>query len=403
MSQTSFADDDMPASKDVLLVGLGAVGAMYSLILKKSGQASVTVVARSNYDAVSKNGMRFKSRKYGDIEGWKPDRLFAKLEHALDRPYSHVVVTTKAIPELTRTPDLLAPLLAPPYASKHRQPTYVLMQNGLGVERDLYNALKKLNAAEEPRIISTAVWIGTTLLAPDVCEHNDFDRVQMGVYRPTTTQTTNTPEEEALLREFEGMLTAGGSDATVYPEIQRVKFAKNFWSCILGASAALARSPLQTIFRPPHMDPGASGVAPPAPAPAPTDATASQQATADIPYRSPAIRDATIPLLHDALAEMHALGSVLFPATADGPGLEPDLALRTLRNTARLHCVPEASHRPSMLVDVEAGRPMELDVVMGEVVRLARANGVPIPRIETIYALLLVVQDQLLRGQRRAS
>ena len=84
------------------------------------------------------------------------------------------MVTTKALPELTKTPDLLAPLLAQPYTSRYRQPTYVLMQNGLGVERDLYNALKKVNSAEGPRIISTAVWIGTTLVAPDVCEHNDF-------------------------------------------------------------------------------------------------------------------------------------------------------------------------------------------------------------------------------------
>ena len=59
----------------------------------------------------------------------------------MDRSYSHVVVTTKAIPEITRTPDLLAPLLSPPYTSKYSQPTYVLLQNGLGVERDLYEAL----------------------------------------------------------------------------------------------------------------------------------------------------------------------------------------------------------------------------------------------------------------------
>lgn len=95
----------------------------------------------------------------------------------MDRSYSHVVVTTKAIPEITRTPDLLAPLLSPPYTSKYSQPTYVLLQNGLGVERDLYEALKKLDGVSEPKIISTANWIGTNLLAPDVVQHNHFVRI----------------------------------------------------------------------------------------------------------------------------------------------------------------------------------------------------------------------------------
>ena len=50
------------------------------------------------------------------------------------------------------------------------------MQNGLNVEVDLYEALKKLKPSEEPRIISTAVWIGTELKGNNV-EHNGFVRV----------------------------------------------------------------------------------------------------------------------------------------------------------------------------------------------------------------------------------
>ncbi|TFY55552.1 hypothetical protein EVJ58_g8180 [Rhodofomes roseus] len=93
---------------------------------------------------------------------------------AADHPYAYVVVTAKAIPELIRTPALLAPLLSPLYSDKHPQPTYVLMQNGLNVEVDLYEALKKLKPNEEPRIISTAVWIGTGMKGSNVVEHNDF-------------------------------------------------------------------------------------------------------------------------------------------------------------------------------------------------------------------------------------
>ena len=98
------------------------------------------------------------------------------VDDAADRPYSYVVVATKAIPELMRTPKLLAPLLAARYADKFSQPTYVLLQNGLNVEVDLYNALKELGKGD-PSIISTALGIGTNLLAPNVVQHNDFVRL----------------------------------------------------------------------------------------------------------------------------------------------------------------------------------------------------------------------------------
>lgn len=198
----------------------------------------------------------------------------------------------------------------------------------------------------------------------------------MGIYRPTTTSMTNTPAEEAILKEFADILVAGGSEVTVVPEIQRHKFSKNFWNCVLGATAALVRYPLPSIFRPRRLDPGQddahvvpdSGLG-----------EAPHAATSDVPYRTPIVREHTLPFLHDALTELYNLGAVLFPATESGPALDPDLVKRTLKNTAVLHTRTDSTHRASMLVDVEMGRPMELDVVIGEVVRLGREKGVSMP------------------------
>jgi 2-dehydropantoate 2-reductase len=92
---------------------------------------------------------------------------------AADRPYSYVFVTTKAIPERLTTPALLKPLLSAPYVDAHPQPTYVLLQNGLNVEIDLYHSIKELGKGE-PSIVSTALWIGANLLGPSVVEHNNF-------------------------------------------------------------------------------------------------------------------------------------------------------------------------------------------------------------------------------------
>ncbi|KAI1787023.1 ketopantoate reductase PanE/ApbA-domain-containing protein [Ganoderma leucocontextum] len=399
--------------KDVLLIGFGAVGAIYSLILN-SGRARVTVIARSNYEAVKANGMNFRSLKYGNHQAWRPYRLFPTISDALDRPYSYVVLTTKAIPELQTTPSLLRPLISPPYSDSHPQPTYVLMQNGLNVEVALYNALKKLKPHEEPRIISTAVWIGTGLLDKNTVEHNDFDRVSLGVYRPPSPSSAveNTAEEASLLAEFGDLLAHGGSQTTIVHEIQRVKFSKNLWNGVLGASAALTRSSLREIFRPPHLEPepgyepgGHSD--PPGPPAGQTEhhgAAPSAKATAAIPRASDAIGLYSIPFLYDALTEVHGLGNVLYPPSGSGsgsvPGLDPELAIKTLANTARLHARPDSTHLPSMLMDVRAGRPTEVEHVVGEVVRMGRTAGVSMPRMEALYALLLVMQNQFLRKQR---
>lgn len=45
--------------------------------------------------------------------------------------------------------------------------------------------------------------------------------------------------------------------------------------------------------------------------------------------------------------------------------------------------------RSSMMVDRELGRPMEVELIVGTPVKKARQHGVPIPRLEMLYALLL--------------
>lgn len=183
---------------------------------------------------------------------------------AADRQYSYVVVTTKAIPELTKTSGILSPFLSKDYIDRFKQPTYVLMQNGLNVEVDLHNALMQLHLQgeilEKPNIISSALWIGTNVKAPNIVEHGNFvsiiinpssylrmnfflkDRLILGAYRHNDyTTTTNTAEEEAILQDFGTMLKDGGSTVTVVPEIQRLKFAKNFWNLAFASFATLTR------------------------------------------------------------------------------------------------------------------------------------------------------------------
>ena len=57
-------------------------------------------------------------------------------------------------------------------------------------------------------------------------------------------------------------------------------------------------------------------------------------------------------------------------------------------------------YRPSMLIDYELKRPLEVEAILGEPVRRARQLEVPVPTIETQYRLVSFL-DRLNRGEIR--
>lgn len=102
------------------------------------------------------------------------------MAEAADRAYDYVIVTTKAIPDVMRTPQLLAPLLTPEYVAKYDQPIYVILQNGLNVEVDLFAAVKALG--KQPRMLGSALYINANQLKGDLVEHSDFVRVLSSIF-----------------------------------------------------------------------------------------------------------------------------------------------------------------------------------------------------------------------------
>jgi 2-dehydropantoate 2-reductase len=56
-------------------------------------------------------------------------------------------------------------------------------------------------------------------------------------------------------------------------------------------------------------------------------------------------------------------------------------------------------HKTSMLQDVEAGRELELEAIMGAVVELARLTGIATPRIDAIYALAKLLDKTMREDQ----
>ncbi|KIK63772.1 hypothetical protein GYMLUDRAFT_71890 [Collybiopsis luxurians FD-317 M1] len=388
--------------QDILVVGMGAVGTIYAYSLYRSDKVRLTVVARGNYELIKEHGMHIKSQRFGDVKGWKPDRVLDSVSSAADTQYSYVILATKCIPEIIKTPQILAPLLSSPYCDQFNQPTYVLLQNGLNIEVDLYHAIKALGKPEEPRIVNTGVYVFANLIEPNVVEHGPYARLDIGVYRPNDfTTTINSPEEQRLLDELGDMFhRRQDSNVNIFPEIQRQKFTKNILNIVYASLACLTRCSLASIFRP---------------APGPTD-------IAYEPYLEPAtaarVNEITRKWMKDIFKECIRLGTgsdrahslffrsrilghaIGFPDSEDG--LPSDFVDKNIKDTEKNYASPYVNHKPSTLLDIENGAPIEVEPIWGEAVRMARERSVDVPRIEMAYASLLLVQNQIIRRIKSA-
>jgi len=58
------------------------------------------------------------------------------------------------------------------------------------------------------------------------------------------------------------------------------------------------------------------------------------------------------------------------------------------------------AHKTSMLQDVEAGRPPEIDALIGAVVELGRLTDTPTPRIDAVYACISLLAKTILESPR---
>jgi 2-dehydropantoate 2-reductase len=66
-------------------------------------------------------------------------------------------------------------------------------------------------------------------------------------------------------------------------------------------------------------------------------------------------------------------------ATGVEPGVDANERLKWAEHIADV--------KTSMLQDLEAGKPLELEPIVGAVVELSRRYGVAVPHTETVYAL----------------
>ena len=172
-------------SPRVLVLGFGALGALYSFLLSRGG-ARVYAVARSNAETVKKDGININSQKLGKHSAYRPLDVFSSAEEARTKVdnYDYVVCTVKICPEQRATGKWIKDFL-PSGKGKMRPelPTVVFVENGIGIEEEPYETLCQGDEPVASTIISCCAWLGATLVDQGkTVEHGALERLEMGLY-----------------------------------------------------------------------------------------------------------------------------------------------------------------------------------------------------------------------------
>ncbi|KAH6629560.1 ketopantoate reductase PanE/ApbA-domain-containing protein [Boeremia exigua] len=328
-------------STNILIVGAGAIGAFYASRLALVPGLSVSVVCRSNYKAVKANGFQITSPQYGDYT-FTPTHTFANPDEARasNTPWHYIVVATKALPDVSDDSTILAGLVTPATA-------IVLIQNGLGVE-----APYVARFPDTP--ICSAVTIATCAQpSHGKIVHNRWTRITSGPYLPHLDTGSARPTDAAATSAntgfIEALLKGGIKDALAYShaKLQLTRWHKIAINASMNPSSVLAGSvPNAAMAADPELALHLAGV------------------MQEILDTAPKVLGQPMP------AEFATPAAIL---------------ASTRKNTS--------GSRPSMAVDWEQGRRLEIEVILGNPIRIARERGLEMPRLQTLYALVRMAQE----------
>lgn len=313
-----------------------------------SHDVHVSLVCRSNYSTIAKSGVILETRNFGTYT-FRPKSVYSSIEHATNSAeapsdgWDYVVVTTKALPDVVDDSETIAPVI------RESKTCIVLIQNGFGVE-----APHRARFHNNP-IISGVTIISAELISPGTVRQNRWTRVCFGPYSDgmgSAVGAQNLSQQGAkCVDELVRIFTTHGKlrDAEAYDEVglQTVRWHK---ICINAA------------FNPSSILAGGIG-------------------NADMVF-DPELRGHIKGCMEEVFAAAPAVLGRPLPEKLAKPS---QILVSTERNKGS---------KPSMLLDWESGKPLELEVILGNPVRIAKERGYEMSRLHTLYALLKSAQNK---------
>ncbi|KAI5363026.1 putative ketopantoate reductase ApbA/PanE, 6-phosphogluconate dehydrogenase-like domain superfamily [Septoria linicola] len=325
------------SSQNILILGTGAIGAFYASRLSTVSGTKVSAICRSNYNIIKNNGIRVTSPTFGDTT-FKPAYTFANVAEAREFKkresllWDHLIVTTKVLGD----PSVLAEGLVDEGTS------VVVFQNGLGIEEPYWKRFPGR------RIVSAVTRTSVSQPTPGHIEHAHWTRTTVGPYAPGAS-ASDAEAAQGRVEEFADLLRkAGISDVDVlsHTGMQFARWHKTAINASINPTSVLAGGcTTQATGLDPELYAHVAGV--------------MQE-----------ILDVAVQVLGAPLPEtLPTIEAVL-------QGVKEDMS----------------GSRPSMWHDWAAGRQVELEAILGNVLRQARDAGVQVPRTQTLYALLRMAQ-----------
>lgn len=313
---------------NVCVIGAGAVGGLLGVSLAAGGGANVSVVARG--PALRALQARGWILERGDERIQAPVRAVADPREL--GPQDVVIVAVKA-PALPAVASLIAPLLGPGtliVPALNGVPWWFTIDassSGRLESVDPEGAIEK--GMPLPAVIGAVVYPACSSPEPAVSRHHSGSRLVFGEVQSAAGATSL--RLEALVSLFRAAGLAAEASADIRKEV---------WNKLLG----------NACFNPVSLVTGSA-----------TDRMIDE------------------PLIH-ALFE-----TMMTETIAVGKGLGIDVATRPSDRIALTRKLGNV--KTSMLQDVEAGKPVELDAILGAVIELAKRCGVRTPANENVYAL----------------
>ncbi|MEC9367457.1 MAG: 2-dehydropantoate 2-reductase [Pseudomonadota bacterium] len=311
----------------VCIYGAGAIGGYVGLMLQKGG-ADVSLIARgAHLEAIRKNGISVDFK-----DGRQIAKVIATDEPGKLGPQDYVIVALKAH-QAWESAEKMKPLLGPGTA-------VVTMQNGIpwwyfhGFEGQ-YAGLqlqsvdpdgRQWRAIGPERAIGATVYPATEITEPGVIRHIYGDRFGFG--EPDRSETER-------VKKLAAAFDAGGLKAKIYPDIRNDIWLKLWGNLCFNPISALTHATLDVVA----TDPGTRLVA------------------------------------------RHMMEEAEKIARRIGVHFRVDIE-RRINGAASV-----GAHRTSMLQDLDRGRQIELDALLGVVQELGRIVDVETPHIDTVLAL----------------
>lgn len=313
----------------ICIFGAGAIGGLMAARLAAQGDAEVTVVARGPHlAAMQANGILLRSEG-GEVRAHP--RCVGTAEEA--GPQDYVVITLKAH-SLPSAAAGMQPLLGPETAivsAVNGVPWWYFHKLPGPFAETRVNSVDPDGQVWErlhpSRVIGCIIYPAAEVAEPGVIEHTYGDRFTLG--EPDGTRTARV----AALSEA---LIAAGFKAPIRPKIRDEMWVKLWGNLAFNPISALTGATLDVLT----ADPGQRGV--------------------------------SRAMMLEAQAVAEKLG-VRFAIDVD----------KRIAGAAEV-----GAHKTSMLQDLERGRPMEIDALLGAVVELAERVEVPVPTCRTVLALV---------------